>query len=207
MSDPMYWRGWLKNKGRYFNDLVWAYKAGVSILDKYEKNNTGKPKCVVFDIDDTLVFGDPGQALGLRDMKFMNAELALGVDNLATKEESGEDLFFLPKNEPIVKMLEYAKSKGFVIIVLTARRKDAVTSSIENLHYFRIPFDIIRFNEGDEDPCFKLKARRTIAEKYQVCLTVGDQITDVLCPGANTAFIKLPDEESMFAYAYIPNGM
>ena len=202
-----YWYGWLKNKGNYFNDLMWAYKAGVSIIDKYEKVKTPKPKCVVFDIDDTLVFGDPEEALGLKEFKFMNQELALGVKEMPIPEERGEDIFFLPKNEPIVKLLEYAKKKGFVIVILTARPKSATTSSIENLNHYRIPYNSILMNEGDRDPCFKLNTRRKLAERYHICLTVGDQITDVLCPGANTAFIKLPEPDSKCCYAYMPNGI
>jgi predicted secreted acid phosphatase len=188
-----YWNGWFKNIGEYSTDLIWALNVGKSILDKYKKKQTSKPKCVIFDIDDTLVFGDPESVMGVKEME-------LG-------EIDGQDVFFLPRNEPICKLAEYAKANGFVIIVITARPKGSRLASLENMKHLRIPFDALIMNDGDSDPCFKVGVRRKIALKYEVCMTVGDQITDVLCPGANTSFIKLPDPSSKASYAYVPPSL
>jgi predicted secreted acid phosphatase len=192
MSDA-YWKGWLNNTSEYSKDLIWAYNVGKSVLDKYKVKNTSKPKCVVFDIDDTLVFGDPESLVGVREME-------LG-------EMDGQEIFILPRNEPIVKLAEYAKANKFVIVILTARPKTSRLASQKNLDMLRIPYDAIIMNDGDDDPCFKVGVRRRIANKYEVCMTVGDQITDCLSPGMNTSFLKLPDPTSKASYAYIPPNL
>lgn len=188
-----YWDGWFKNVGEYSVDLIWALNVGKSILDKYEKKQTQKPKCVIFDIDDTLVFGDPEGTMGVKEMEIGFVD--------------GQDVFFLPRNEPICKLAEYAKANGFMIIIITARPKKSRLASLENMKHLRIPFDAIIMNDGNLDPCFKVGVRRKIALKYEVCMTVGDQITDVLNPSMNTSFIKLPDPTSKASYAYVPPGL
>ncbi len=193
MSDEAYFRGWNTNSGEYYNDLIWAFKVGKSVLDKYKVKQTPKPKCIVLDIDDCTLFGDPCNVCNVKEME-------LG-------EIDGQDIFILPGNEPIVKLAEYAKANNFIIIVLTARPKISTLASRKNLDMLKIPYTALIMNDGDDDPCFKVGVRRRIANKYEVCLTVGDQITDVLCPGANTAFIKLPDPTSKASYAYIPPNL
>lgn len=188
----VYWNGWLRNVSPYSKDLIWALNIGKQILEKYKVKKTTKQKCVVFDIDDTLVFGDPEEVMGVREMELGQID--------------GEDIFILPRNEPIVKLAEYAKENGFMIILVTARPKTSRLASIENMKQLRIPYDAIIMNDGDEDHFFKVGVRRKIAAKYEICMTIGDQITDVICPGVNTSFIKLPEPSSKTSYAYIaPN--
>lgn len=196
-----YFSGWPKNTNPYVKDLIWAMQIGAKYIDKVKNVKSSKPKCVVFDFDDCLVFGDPASVVGVREME-------LGYHD-------GSDIFLLPKNEPIVKLAEYARAKGLKIIILTARPKGSRDATIWNCREFRIPFDAVIMNDSDSDPCFKLNVRRRIAMKYDIVLTVGDQITDCLCPGS-AAFIKLPDPgifdersrtwvySSTASYAWIP---
>lgn len=188
-----YWNGWLRNVGPYSKDLIWALNIGKQILDKYKVKKTAKQKCIVFDIDDTLVFGDPEEVMGVKEMELGQID--------------GDDIFILPRNEPIVKLAEYAKANGYMIIVVTARPKSSRLASIENMKQLRIPYDALIMNDGDANPFFKVGVRRKIAARYEICLTVGDQITDVICPGVNTSFIKLPEPESKASYAYIPPNL
>jgi predicted secreted acid phosphatase len=192
MSDS-YWNGWLRNTSPYSKDLIWALNLGKQVLDKYKLKQMSKQKCVIFDIDDTLVFGDPEEVLGVKEMELGKID--------------GNDIFILPRNEPVVKLAEYAKEKGFTIIVITARPKTSRLASIENMKQLRIPYDALIMNDGDANPFFKVGVRRKIMAKYDICLTIGDQITDVICPGANTGFIKLPDPTLKSSYAYIPPNL
>jgi hypothetical protein len=197
-----YFKTWPKPSNPYVIDLIWAMKVGMQYIDSIKNKPTEKPKCAVFDFDDCLVFGDPAQIVGVREME-------LG-------EHDGSEIFVLPRNEPIVKLAEYAKNSKLQIIILTARPKESREATKWNSQMLKIPFDAIIMNEGDKDPCFKVNVRRRIAAKYTVCITVGDQITDCLCPGGNTAFIKLPDpgnydgdkktwiEPSLASYAWLP---
>ena len=185
-----YWKNWPKQNSEYVKDLMWAHKVGRHIIDKYKDKSSNKPKCVVFDIDDTLIMGDPEEVLGFTEIDY-------GVDNL----------FVLPWIEPMIRLVDYAKSNGFKVILLTARPLKSRAASIENMNMLRVPYDALIMNEGDEDLFFKVNTRRKIATKYDICLTVGDQITDVILSSTNTAFIKLPDPTSKATYAYMPPNL
>jgi acid phosphatase class B len=198
-----YFKGWPKNTNAYVQDLIWAMKIGMQYLNKIKDKPSSKPKCVVFDFDDCLVFGDPAAIVGVREMEM--------------GEHDGSEIFLLPRNEPIVKLAEYAKINKFQVVILTARPKESLEATKWNCRDFKIPLDAIIMNDGDKDPCFKVNTRRRIAIKYDIVLTIGDQITDVLCPGGKTAFIKLPDPgtydddkktwstlPSLASYAWIP---
>ncbi len=197
-----YFLGWPKPSNPYVQDLIWAMKVGMQYIDSVKNKQTGKQKCVVFDFDDCLVFGDPASVVGVREME-------LG-------EHDGNEIFVLPRNEPIVKLADYAKINKCQVVILTARPKTSREATRWNSNMLRIPFDAIIMNDGDNDPCFKVNVRRRIAAKYDIVLTIGDQITDCLCPGGKTAFIKLPDPGSydddkkvwehcsLASYAWIP---
>lgn len=175
-----YFKGWPKPQNPYMQDLIWAMKVGMQCIDKAKaKQSQGKQKCVVFDFDDCLVFGDSAAVVGVREME-------LG-------EHDGNDIYILPRNEPIVKLAEYAKSNGMQVVILTARLKTSREATKWNSHMMRIPFDAIIMNDTEDSHCFKVNVRRRVAATYDIVLTVGDQITDCLCPGGQTAFIKLPD--------------
>jgi hypothetical protein len=198
-----YFKGWPRPSNPYVQDLIWAMKVGIQYLDRIKDKSSAKPKCVVFDFDDCLSFGDPASIVGVQPME-------LG-------EHDGSDIFTLPRNEPICKLAEFAKANKFMVIILTARPKTSREATRWNCRDFRIPYDAIVMNDADDDPCFKVNVRRRIAAKYDIALTIGDQITDCLCPGAKTAFIKLPDpgtydednkvwkNMSLASYAWIPN--
>ncbi len=198
-----YFKGWPNPSNEYVKDLMWGMQVGIKYLNRAKNSTSDKPKCVVFDFDDCLVFGDPASVVGVKEME-------LG-------EHNGHEIFVLPKNEPIVKLAEFAKANNFLVLILTARPKESREATKWNSQMLKIPFDAIITNDGDKDPCFKVNVRRKIAEKYSILLTIGDQITDCLCPGGKTAFIKLPDsgtydddrkvwtmKPSMCTYAWIP---
>lgn len=173
-----YFKNWPENSCPYVQDLLFAEKIAKQYIDKIIGVNSTKKKCVIFDFDDCLIFGDPSYAVGVSEMK-------LGHKN-------GDEIFILPRNEPIVRIAEYAKSKGLLVFIITARPKESREATLRNCKEFKIPHDGLVMNEGEKDPCFKIHVRRKLLENYEIVLTVGDQITDCLCPG-KSAFIKLPD--------------
>lgn len=181
-----YWSNWLVGGGDYVQDLKWASKITIAYLKKVKQSgkNYERP-CVLFDVDETLVFGDPEEKLGVREME-------LG-------EHNGQPVFVLPPNPHIVKIIKEAKKLGFAVIILTARPATSKIATQLNMSMFGIPYDQIIMNEKDEDPEFKIRVRRMIATKNTLLLTVGDQPCDCLLPG-KTAALKLPDPESKCAY-------
>lgn len=199
-----YFKNWPKKTSKYVQDLEWALAVGVQYLDKVKlKPSTGKPRCVVFDFDDCLVFGDPTGVVGVKEME-------LGT-------QDGHDIFILPRNEQVVMLAEHAKKNGFQVIILTARPAESKEATKWNSQMLKIPHDAIITNDSNVNFCFKAVVRKRIAEKYDIVLTVGDRITDCIRPGGRAGFIKLPDPgeynketnqwicTSLASYAWIPN--
>lgn len=183
MSD--YWNKW-PSQGEYVQDLNWASSVAINYLRKVKKSGKKIVRpCVLFDVDETLVFGDPEEKVGVREME-------LGDHN-------GQPVFILPPNPQIVKIAIEAKKLGYTVIILTARPKTSKLATVTNLDMFRIPYDKVIMNEKDEDPEFKIRVRRMIAKNNSLLLTAGDQGCDVLLPG-KAAALKLPDPDSKCAY-------
>ncbi len=192
ISDEVYYNNW-PSKCLYNDDVDWGCSFGIKYLQKMapvikQKNITG---IVVFDIDDTLVQGDPASVVGIKEME-------MGIQN-------GQDVFILPVNHQVVKLAQISRQLGYKIVILTARPMESKMASIRNLEMFNIPYDMLIMNDKNEDPCFKIRIRRSLENKpnQQVILTIGDQPCDCFLPGRG-AFIKLPDPESKCCYAYIP---
>ena len=179
-----YWTGW-PSKGAYVDDLNWSAKVSINYLRNLVKSKKITRPCVLFDVDETLVFGDPEEKIGVREME-------LGDHN-------GQPVFILPPNPQIVKIAIEAKKLGIKVVVLTARPKTSKLATVTNLDMFRIPYDKVFMNEKDEDPEFKIRLRRQIASQNSLLLTVGDQPCDVLLPG-RSGILKLPDPDSKCAY-------
>jgi len=208
MSDTEYFRNW-PNQCPYNDDLKWASSVGIQYLQKiapiYKTN--GRTGIIIFDIDDTLIFGDPGVKLD----KHGEEVGVVGVEpgSLGKHLDSNGklvDVFFLPVNVSIVKIATVAKQLGFTVYCMTARPKESELASIVNLKMFQIPCDKLIMNEKVEDPFFKVRVRRKINEipNTDIVLTVGDQTNDVYLP-SKSAVIKLPDPTRKCAYAYIPS--
>ena len=187
-SAHKYWAGWPMG-GEYMKDLEWSSKIAISYLKKIYQKGLPSNSAVIFDVDETIVFGDPEELLGVREME-------LG-------EHKGQPLFVLPPNKHIVDIVKVCKKMGLKIIILTARPATSKLATLTNLDMFNIPYDYIITNQKEQDPSFKIQARRQLIDKFNIILTVGDQPCDVLLPG-KSAVLKLPDPESKCAYFH-PN--
>lgn len=183
-----YWKNWPRG-GEYMKDLLWSEQVAVSYLNQIAPRLGNLDNCaVIFDVDETLLFGDPEETIGVREME-------LG-------EFNGQSVFILPPNAPIVKICTTAKKLGFKIIILTARPGTSKIATMTNLDMFKIPYDFLIVNSKESDPQFKINTRRELQTKYNVILTIGDMVTDVLLPG-KAAVLKLPDPASKCAY-FVP---
>jgi hypothetical protein len=180
-----YFKDWPSPNSGYIQDLNWGSKVAIDYLRKLKQTKKLINPCVLFDVDETLVFGDPDESIGVREME-------LG-------ERGGQPIFILPPNPQIVQIAKVAKSLGIKVIVLTARPMISKLATITNLDMFGIPYDKVFMNDKDEDPEFKVRLRRRIAAQNSLLLTVGDQPTDVLLPG-KSGILKLPDPTSKCCY-------
>jgi len=184
MSSENYFKGW-PTSGDYVHDLNWASKVSIDYLRKLKQTKKLVRPCVLFDVDETLVFGDPEEKLGVREME-------LG-------DHSGQPVFILPPNPQIVKIAKEARNLGFKVIILTARPSTSKLATVTNLDMFGIPYDKVFMNDKDEDPEFKIRLRRRISEQNSLLLTIGDQPCDVILPG-RSGILKLPDPDSKCSY-------
>ena len=181
-----YWKDWPLG-GEYMKDLEWASNIGIKYLQQILPKVPLDRSAVIFDVDETLIFGDPEELIGVREME-------LG-------EHKGQSVFILPPNAPIVKICNAAKKMGFKIIILTARPASSKIATLTNLDMFKIPYDYIIMNNKDSDPQFKITARRQLQEKFNIVLTIGDQPCDVLLCG-RSAVLKLPCSDAKCSYFY-----
>lgn len=180
-----YWKNWPRG-GEYMSDLLWAEKVAISYLKQIVPRLGNLDKCaVIFDVDETLVFGDPEETIGVREME-------LGDFN-------GQSVFILPPNGPILKICNAAKNLGLKIIILTARPASSKIATMTNLDMFKIPYDFIIVNTKDSDPQFKINTRRELQTQYNIIMVVGDQVVDAILPG-KAASLKLPDPTSKCTY-------
>jgi len=190
ISDEDYFNGWPASM--YNEDLKWASAHAIQYLTKIapQLKAAGKKGIVVFDIDDTLVFGDPAEVIGLKEMEWVH---------------KGQSVFILPVNDSIVKIAHVARQLGFRIVCLTARPIESKLASATNLNMFKVPYDDLIMNEKDQDPFFKIHVRQKLDSipGQEVIATIGDQITDLLLCG-KAAAIKLPTPESKCSYVYLP---
>jgi hypothetical protein len=189
MRPVEYYKGW-PSKCQYNDDLNWACSIGIKYLKQISPTlkSKGITGLVVFDIDDTFLFCDESKIVGVKEM-----------------EIASNDLFILPPNVQVIELAKAAKSLDMKVVALTARPAESKTSCIVNLKWLGIPFDALIMNENDADPSFKTKIRKDLEKdpKKIIVLTIGDKITDCILPG-RAAAIKLPCEDSLGAYVYIP---
>jgi predicted secreted acid phosphatase len=141
----------------------------VPYLNQQMKNHHTKPPVIIFDIDDTLL--DTAKVL----KKFPLME---GI-------------------EPSITFLQYAKSIGYHIVIISARKEEKREQTIENLKKIGVDnFDqlILRSEEDLKITisAYKLNRRKILNQDYDIVANVGDQISDFE-GGHNGKIIKIPN--------------
>jgi predicted secreted acid phosphatase len=194
-----YWANWPKCE--YTKDLQWAADVTTKYLIAYKKKppTDSKPAALIFDIDDTLIFGDPEKVLNLQELTF----------DVPGPTGEAYEVEISPPNMPIINLLNNARKMEFKIILLTARPPSCIIDTIKNMEIFGILYDKLIMNTIDKkgeplDPCFKLKERKKLNAQFNIVATIGDQLTDVYLPGAHTLVVKLPDIKSKCSYIIPP---
>jgi hypothetical protein len=211
MNTEEYFKNW-PNKCPYNDDINWACSISIQYLTKIApmyKKGSGKIGLVIFDLDDTIFFGDPANVVGVTEMSLGLQQGPKCKECVANRTDCNkckpQEVFILPPNKQVVKVANTARELGFKIVMLTARPIESQLASVSNLNMFNIPHDMLIMNDKDEDPFFKIRVRRKLQLPNQdIVLTCGDQFTDIYLPGPKTCAIKLPDPDSLCAYAYVP---
>lgn len=170
-----FYEGW-PNNGQYVNLLNKSKKYLINYLNN--NSNIAKKSSIIVDFDDTLVYTNPG---GKSNAKFIN------VDK--------QTLFIFPEILQISSVVKYAKKLGFKIIILTARPQSSFLSTKFNLELYGIPYDYIYMNSHNKHISFKKDIRKILMKRYNIILSIGDQVYDVNGPTGMLGF-KLPSLDS-----------
>jgi phosphoglycolate phosphatase-like HAD superfamily hydrolase len=129
---------------------------------------------VIFDIDDTLI-------------------------NTSKLIRKTPEIMLFEQIEPIVRLCKRCKQLGYKVIILTARYKHALQSSLANLQLFDIPFDEIYHNDDEQDASFKIQFKQNLSRTNNIILCIGDQFCDIQGID-NSLGIKLPCREDKSAH-------
>lgn len=169
-----YYRNWPNSI--YDVDLNWAKNIAINYLQGLKTN--GKTGTIVFDFDNTLVFGDPEEIVGIREME-------LG------KDKSGSSIFVLPANQSIVDIVKKSKELGFTNVIASMRPGESYNATVRNLEFIGIPLgsyiDKIYMNQNDRGD--KAILYQEIEREYKNIVLIIDDLTPIY---KNYSFIKLP---------------
>lgn len=154
-------------------------EARVVAIDHIKKSRKGS--AVVFDFDDTLF--DPSAIQGVAH----------------TMASNNIDRRSIPLYKPIQEIcdvLRVAASNGMYIVLITARPDSNLTKSIvmANFNAHHLPLHELYANPSYPNlNNFKAKLRNKIKVTRPICLTIGDQWTDVN-EANGYEYIKLPNK-------------
>ena len=98
--------------------------------------------------------------------------------------------------QSIINLLNYARSKGLMIIIITARDSRYITETIQQLRQFGIKYDklYMRHDPKDNYQLFKsdIKKRYLEQENIRMIMSVGDNDIDIIGPYSGYC-LKLPN--------------
>jgi len=176
--------GW-PNAGIYYNKLNKIYTLTCNYITNFISYNkfNGKKYTVIFDIDDTLVYTDPGNLFP--NKKFPYNWL--------------KNYMLFPEIPQIASIAKLCHKLGLKIIIITARPYSSEKSSIKNLELLGIYYDEIYHNKDYPDINFKIKLKEKLSKKENIILSIGDQWPDLL--GLTKCLcIKLPSYDDFNAF-------
>ena len=160
---------WTRNSGEYRALNFQAYNFATLSLDKALKEKKDKrPKCVIVDIDETVLDNSEYYEVAIKDKKPLNwANWKNWLLTQTADTVPGAAAF-----------LNYAASKNVEVFYVTNREVDFDESTLINLKKFNLPnVDtahylpmVTTYNKDDR--------RAEIAKKYNILLYAGDNLSD-----------------------------
>ena len=167
-------------EGQYVQDLNWAENYLYNYMNYFEVWNWENP-VIVFDIDDTLVFTDPGR---VKNGPVYNDYGIFGSNRIV----------IYPEISQMVNIAKFCQTKNVPVIIITARNEKMREASEKNCKLMGIHALEFYMNDGQFDFNSKARIRAELSKKYTIVATIGDQMFDVIYPGDSLA-VKLPSRE------------
>jgi len=152
---------------------------------RFKKIPVGKNATIIFDIDETVLFGYP-------DTK----SISFGyIPKLSHKWILEADA---PAIAQVKELYDYLVQRGFKIVFMTGRKYNEYDATIKNLKREGFTtFDklIVRSKEEHHTPAWQYKSARRkqlVQQGYDIVGTIGDQKSDMV--GGYTGYrVKLPN--------------
>lgn len=159
---------WQQQSGEYRALCFQAYNYAHSSLDKALKKYSKLPKCVIVDIDETLLDNSPqsGQAI-LSKKAFDLAEWKRWTGMAIADTVPGACSF-----------LQYAASKKVAVFYISNRDKSEIPATMQNLKQFGFPYvdtDHLLFRDSTSN---KQSRRNQVAKTHHIAMLVGDNLSD-----------------------------
>lgn len=127
-----------------------------------------KPPVVVLDIDETI----------LDNSVFQSNSIRSGEEYTSERWKEWSDMANAKVLPGAIDFLLFAKSKGVKAIYISNRKIDELESTIKNMKKLGFPFVETDNFYLRTDESSKLARRNIVAEKYDIILLIGDNLTD-----------------------------
>lgn len=159
---------WQQRAGEYRALCFQAYNYAHISLDRAKKKRSKKPKCIIVDIDETLLDNSPqsGQAI-LSKKGFDLAEWKRWTEMATADTVPGACSF-----------LKYAASKKIEVFYISNRDQSEVSATIRNLKKFGFPDvdkDHLLFRDSTSN---KEPRRKQVTATHHIIMLVGDNLSD-----------------------------
>ena len=159
-----------EQKAAEFKALCYqAYNVAKLMIDNKLKDKTiKKKKCIIVDIDETVLDNSPFEAKCILEGTSYPKYWKEWVDLGSAKPMPGA-----------VEFLTYALTKGVETFYVTNRTQDERDVTLKNLKTFGFPYvDTIHLITKNDKVSSKEIRRNKIAGKYDILLLIGDNLAD-----------------------------
>jgi 5'-nucleotidase (lipoprotein e(P4) family) len=193
---------WQQRSGEYRALCFQAYNYARVSLDKQMKRRSKKPRCVIVDIDETVLDNSPQSGkLLLKGKSFDLAEWKQWTDLERADTVPGACSF-----------LKYAASKKVEVFYVSNRDQSELEPTMSNLNRFEFPFVDSTHMVFRDSTSNKQTRRDLIATTHHVLLLAGDNLSDfstVFYQEDKNVKIEVDKLASLFGTEYIilPNPM
>lgn len=159
---------WQQQSGEYRALCFQAYNFARLSLDKVLKKKSKKPKCIVVDVDETLLDNSPQSGQTVRSKKsFDLAEWKRWTDMAIADTVPGACSF-----------LQYAASKKVEVFYISNRDQSEIPATIDNLKRYGFPYVDTQHLLFRDTTSNKQPRRDLVSETHEIVMLAGDNLSD-----------------------------
>ncbi|MFC6103014.1 5'-nucleotidase, lipoprotein e(P4) family [Olivibacter domesticus] len=193
---------WQQRSGEYRALCFQAYNYARVSLDKQMKRRTKKPKCIIVDIDETVLDNSPQSG----KLLLMGKSFDLAEWKQWTALEGADTV------PGACSFLKYAASKKVEVFYVSNRDQSELIPTMNNLNRFGFPYVDTTHMLFRDDTSNKQHRRDLIAETHHIIMLVGDNLSDfstVFYQDDKDVKIEVDKLATLFGTVYImlPNPM